>query len=991
MSIIYLNAMSVIQTKSWNVNWFKNKGDVMSVLPIEQRAEAVAIKNCPADCVVVKSETKKWGSMWGAVSPAKLLDLICENRGLYEITHKFPHKVYFDIDKQGNEPDFLDKIKTAILKYFPNANFAISGSYTETKISFHITLTNYVIHNVDEQRLVKHIVRYMHNHEDPAFDWVVYRKGNMKAVNQSKPDGRIQALLENPDLKTHLITCFLPEYPLPFQEPPQEIKEHIAIEKDKGTFDVLTLPKLNLTVPSGVVWLDIQAEQALRLLPAEQLNHEHARQVARFCKTEGISLEKFLKWNSAKWEHRKYSPSLTSEKIRYWRLVWNSPYVSVPFTLEQLKQTFLKHFYKDIAKDVHYARFEKTFDLPQDCITKIDRLSQNEFNGTEKATIINIGMGGGKTAQTCDFLQNEQSFCWIAPNRALAHNTFYRLEESNIYDLKHYSHEPTKDKKEKSLMHYNKMVIVLNSLHYLFEKTYRVIVLDEIETIIDKWFGNFMANPIKQNNWNVFCNLLRRAEKLILLDAFITTKTIRLITSICPNIEYRIYERNVEPITRAVHYNNDFALCVRQMIDDLRNGLKLFIFYPYKNHSRSDSKYVSMEAFYHMLVSETGKRGEHYNGDVDDKVKLGLRNVNITWSDLDFVITNMVITCGVNYDKTDFDKEYIFCTSFTSPRDAVQVSYRPRTLNTNQIVCCFLGKMTQTNAWEVDTEIIPDPVYSQMIDSILIERKSPIRKTLQLFFDKAHYSQHMHRDKIQESIGHEITEMLEKYGAQYTFGNIPDIDFSVADSINQKMFAGSATRLEKMMFQKYLFKNMFCDVAHIMALDVFDNPEPINALEYAWNENYGYFFKQVRRLLENPKNIFSQLQQANGWPSIFPIDIRKTTIPPDVKDQIFREFKFKFVHPKSSVPKIIEQVYNSYFMRRIIHTDYKDKNEHVSYSVVEQPLLEFYYAFCSNYIKPSISNPDICSCCKHTKQNCSCNTVIQQLVLLADSADTTDF
>jgi len=992
--------MSVIDVKRWGVIFKKNKGNVMRLLEKEDRGEALAIKACSADCVVIKSETHSIGSMWGGVSPKKLLELICENRGIYEITNKFPHKVYFDIDKEGREDGFLDKIKNSITKYFPNCEFAISGSYTETKTSFHIILTNYVIHNVEEQLYMKHTVRYMKANEDEAFDWVVYRKGNFKAVNQSKPDGRIQAIIENVDLKAHLITCFLPSYPLPFQEAPKEIKEYIQIEKAKGAFDVMSLPKLNLVVPEGIVWLELEAEQALLLIPAKDLTHEHSILVARFCKTEGISLEKFIKWNSAKWEHRKYTKTLISEKIQYWKSVWNGKYVAIPFSLEKLKQTFLKHFYKHIAKDIHFGRFEKSFELPESNKNKIETLSQDEFNGTEKITMFNIGMGGGKTAQTCDFLKYEQSFCWIAPNRALAHNTFNRLEDAGINGLKHYSREPKKDKLAKSLMKYDKIIIVLNSLHYLFTKDYRVIVIDEIETLIDKWFGNFMTNPIKQNNWTVFVNIIRKAEKVILLDAFITTKTINLMKAICPNVEYRIYERKIEPITREVHYNNDFAFSIRNLIDDLKAGLKLFIFYPYKNQSKMNSSCVSMEAFYQMLITETGKKGEYYNSDIDEKTKIGLRDVNVNWKDLDFVITNMIITCGVNYDETDFDKEYIFVTSFTSPRDAVQVTYRPRTLNTNRINVCYLGRMTQTNSWEVDTEVLLDPIYTAMIESILIERKSPLRKTLQMFFDKAHYSQHMHKDKVQEIIGKEITEMLEKYGNLYGYKSIEDIDGGYAEIINQRMFSGEATRTEKMMFQKFWFKNQFTDEGQTICFPKDLYVETVgceilndcNALESAWNDNYGYFFTQVKRLLANPNNVFERLKKANKWTSIFPKDIKKTIITDDIKKQIFKDFKFKFVSETSCIPKILEQIYNSYFMRQIIIPNFNQETKHTTYSLKDEATVKYFYNFYELHRFKSENNEIFadddedfvcnnikCACCNLCEDKCSCNKIIQNL------------
>jgi len=50
--------------------------------------------------------------------------------------------------------------------------------------------------------------------------------------------------------------------------------------------------------------------------------------------------------------------------------------------------------------------------------------------------VINIGMGGGKTTQTVDYLKKtcdtddeNDNFIWMTPNIALADNTFARMKD----------------------------------------------------------------------------------------------------------------------------------------------------------------------------------------------------------------------------------------------------------------------------------------------------------------------------------------------------------------------------------------------------------------------------------------------------------------------------------------------------------------------------------------------------------------------------------
>jgi hypothetical protein len=193
-----------------------------------------AIAKAELGTVIAHTQTKKTGRAWGAIQPTKFIDLACKNHGLYEVITSFPHKVYFDIDKHCKaEPEFLEKIKAIITEYFDNPVFAISGSYTETKTSFHIILSNYLIHNEEDRAYMKHLCKYLMQRDD-SFDWKVYTTNrNMKCINQSKDDGRVQEIIENPNLKAHMITCFLPQFPLEFKQPPMEIQEHIKIETSK--------------------------------------------------------------------------------------------------------------------------------------------------------------------------------------------------------------------------------------------------------------------------------------------------------------------------------------------------------------------------------------------------------------------------------------------------------------------------------------------------------------------------------------------------------------------------------------------------------------------------------------------------------------------------------------------------------------------------------------------------------------------------------------
>ena len=189
------------------LQWVKNASK-------ECGAQSKVIEEAPSEDVVVKSWTKKRGQMWVSCKPEKCIKLLESDVGLYEVLCKFPQKVYFDIDKTTNlECDGLEQMKSIIEMWFPGAVMAISGSKTESKHSYHIVLTNYKIDNEEQREVLKWIVKEKLCPMDDAFDWKVYTSNRcMKCVNQSKHnDSRIQEIIENDDLQSHLISAFIPQ------------------------------------------------------------------------------------------------------------------------------------------------------------------------------------------------------------------------------------------------------------------------------------------------------------------------------------------------------------------------------------------------------------------------------------------------------------------------------------------------------------------------------------------------------------------------------------------------------------------------------------------------------------------------------------------------------------------------------------------------------------------------------------------------------------
>lgn len=930
-----------IATTLWKTSFFRNDDD-------KGGAMNAAIQAAKHNQTIIHSHTRKNGRLWGYCMPEQLLKLLEENRGIYEVISAFPHKVYFDIDKTNdgvNDAVFIQTIKQIITETFANAEMEISGSITESKISYHIVLQNYVIHSEDERQTMKHIAKTMHAKE-PAFDWKVYTKNrNMKCTGQSKEDGRVQEILydSSRDYKKHLITCFITDYPLPFPALSEEVQLEIQIQKAKGTFNLADLPKLVLPTPANFDVQTASPAEILAMLPLNEhdFDHNYTHLVARFCYNNAMTFEQFIGWYSRK--------STWANNIQKWQRHWEQLPKFPAVSLARIN-AIMQYYYPHINKDNHYRRFCDSFVFANEQVKKVECITDLCYETPDKFAVFNVGMGGGKTFKTIENLWRYTNICWIAPNKSLANNTFKRLNDDAHLNFAHYEHYSAKDKKAGELNKHNRLVVVQHSLHYITEQKYDCIVIDEIETVLNNWYGEFInAQGNKLKSWGEFMRIIASAKKVILLDAFTTKKTLDFCKSF--GASPIIYERINEPMTRTITYCDNFKEQVINAIGDLKQGMKLFIFFPFKNQTKD---YPSMETLYNMLQKESGKKGMYYNADVDDQIKAGIKDVNKAWQDIRFVIANNMITCGVNYEIQDFDKEYVFVAKHNAPRDIVQFTYRPRFLRTNQINVCYLGKMFAEDAWVDDRKTVMhnDSTYSQLYENILTEKKAPLKKALQLFANKARYYQHTERKHaVADAITKEFNELHEKHQFGFDYKGIELIDASWAEIIQQKCICLEATMWEKVALQKYFFFNKFKLGADTVNADCDGNE--INILETAWNEKMSFFFDKLNAVIQNEEHFFNSIMRDNGWATPFPASsIPKIKLSPANKQAILDNFTFKRPSTEMKNTHLIKSAYNVFFNKIVIETSVCEQ-KHWRYDCNHE-WFGLFYTFATQYLKQEV-------------------------------------
>ena len=416
-------------------------------------------------------------------------------------------------------------------------------------------------------------------------------------------------------------------------------------------------------------------------------------------------------------------------------------------------------------------------------------------------------MGSGKTSQTIDYLINKQSFIWMTPIVALADNTKFRLDTAKIICNHYKEFKGGPEVKKIKMPKCDKLIICINSIFYTGTKKYKVVVIDEIETFLIKLFNNdTFKNGTKLLCWTRLLQIIRDAEKVILLDAFTSKITINFIKNLkCGNL--KIYEKISEKSDRKVYFMANYDNWLYEIIEQLKLNKKPFIFYPYLSQHRG---FPSMEELKLKIQQETNKIGVCYNSQVCDADLDGLKNVNATWSKYDFVITNTKITVGINYELNDFDTVYLSIAGFSSTRDIIQVSYRCRNIKSNNIKVCYIEQENTNKCYENDDEPVNYcNIYKNLVHDILEEKNAPLKSSFLYFCNMAHYTIKADKNVLNKELSSYISKLFSETNIGYSYETIPFITKTEMREIEQKIYKQEATLDEKLMMQKYYFRLRF--------------------------------------------------------------------------------------------------------------------------------------------------------------------------------------
>ena len=779
----------------YGVNWLKNKH-------LKQGgAQKLVIDSKPKGHIVVSALTHHYGALYADVSPEEMLNLIKHDIYLKEIITEYPAKVWFDLDIIPNEKNidnnFLNNILNKLNDIFPNGDMAVSGSVTDTKISYHIISNTYIIKNNKDLELMRNIAQYLNNTVDDGFDITVYKNNqSMKTINQSKPITkesplkRVQNIIINDDERKHIITAFFNNISISISElnfNDELLTTLNKIEHNKP-LDITTLPKMNIKLNNIIDVKTISPFELLQMAPIDNLfRHRYTFTIMLFCFSNGLTFENYTEW----YKNKNSNATKIDEKFK----AWNNMGQFKPFTIDAMIN-LLSTFYPKLKTNYKALKFDELINIDEyiNNIKIIKTISQNEFIDTScKYNIFFIGMGGGKTEQTIIYMKNnpQLKYLFITPNQALGFSVYKRMVDANIniehYDIE-YSTKKTKTNKHKCEMNKaNNLICCINSLHYIDYNKYDVVIIDEAETVLTKWFDNKTLNGAFDRStysWTVFLRLLDTAKRVIMLDAFTTKKTIEFVKSMPNDNTFIIYKKCEELSERVFEILPTKNMAIDGIIKKLKTNNKVFIYYPFLTGNKHN---ISMKELNEVITKATGKTGKIYNSEIDDALILELKDVNKYWADIDFIITNSKITVGVNFDiKNIFDCCFLFLAGFSSPRDVIQASCRARHIISDKVYVNFIDKYNTNCNFSPDSYLFNDPrklnstdntclIYSKMTDNIIIEKVAPIMDTFFSLCKIAGYKIVIKPKILNDELELDINELLKDNTLTCGYTTIKDI------------------------------------------------------------------------------------------------------------------------------------------------------------------------------------------------------------------------
>jgi hypothetical protein len=249
-------------------------------------------------------------------------------------------------------------------------------------------------------------------------------------------------------------------------------------------------------------------------------------------------------------------------------------------------------------------------------------------------------------------------------------------------------------------------------------------------------------------------------------------------------------------------------------------------------------------------------------------------------------------------------------------------------------------------------ENIQDPIYKQLINNVLTERKASTRQALEYFCKIAGYKQDFIKTETNEELD-KFYENFNKYLTKIYFNDIESITENDVEIYKEMIFNKSATQKVKLMVKKYFYENLFLTKTDFATEE--EKQELNDVKEEIWDTCLFGFVKGIQNLKENKfiEDIYElnkdQKEFSNG---IFPIELKNPKISVSIREDIFNKFKFKDLSKSSKPNKVYMEVINTYFKCEIFKSEFNPENKQTKFFMNDDIDFNNLKTKLDKYLKP---------------------------------------
>jgi len=819
---------------------------------------------------ILHANTKKHGRLYTFIKKDKVLELLNTKQNINIYEHIVPDrkfKIYFDFDLPVNQEDKPTKeqedklfniVKTKIIEGLETNNLAIDRTEPRRKnkkswkLSYHVIVKDKYFNNLKELQdcgFKEWITEYM---SDYGIDNIYTNYRWLKYPYQSKPKAPQQLPIgEVSDIREHTATHFIGnETPINLELFKKWKKDYSNIDvkevkkrlKSKDKISSLHKPEYKLNPNFDLIYNT--ANDILFTIPPQSYGKRIMRNILTwYIKGERGSFKTWWEWNKQGGMWGKKSINEWDEEEGVFRKEW----LEYAIEAKKSKTCFIKRggFIKAIIEKIYNTDIKskcvddffntliKTGDVKVGDKHEKGFLTYNELKEVSdkcKYTLFNISMGGGKTYATMDYINKEQPkrILWITNRITLGRSIYGKINKMvdgkpfKFYkdirgELDEQYKEMNDEHKGESLADIDRLIIEVESMkHIQNAESYDLIVADEIESLFLPFATDDTHGASYEDNWNSYKKVMKEAEKVFLMDAYLSTRTTQFIKDNDKDTT-SIIIHNKRSLDKTYRQYKDFKNMINNVITELKEGKKIYLFYPYKTGKGSLFK-ISIEDLGNMIAKEVKDLNYLvYHGDINDDEKKKLGEVNELWSSQQLIITNSTISVGVSYDNPDvvFDKIYLTYAGFLYPRDIIQSSFRIRNTNDSEIGYCelrslgeILGDVNYKKEGLKSLNIMSeDKTLNNLMDNMKLEYLSKGNESMRRFMKLTGYEKtYINNEKLDDDRWNEIKDINEIQDL-WDWDNIFYED-SETHKINIKKYKTkrdnqTATFEEKIQIEKY--------------------------------------------------------------------------------------------------------------------------------------------------------------------------------------------